>query len=356
MIDPVRLAKVVRKETKRLFHKSIPYWTPLKGAHVLMTGCSGPFGLWLLGLIDYANQELDLKMRTCVLTRNAGKFFANYPHLEFMGGLQTIEDDVRSFKLGAFNPSHVVHGATTSASETYLGAKSLERFDTLVSGTQRVFSVLPSSSVRSVLFLSSGVVYGALPEEMTTIPEHHSIAPYPHDISSALGHAKRAAEFLCHAHASELGISLRVARCFSFSGAGLPLDLHYAIGDFVRQAKFKGAIEIMGTGEALRSYLHFSDLAIWLIALLSDEDRSKPPTVNVGSSQSISIFDLAKTVGNRTQKPIKVSVLGAKDYAVGNPVRNIYVPNTTLSSAFGLEQWTSLETSIDTMYQTLNPS
>jgi len=356
MIDPVRLANVVREETKRLFPKSIPYWTPLKGAQVLMTGCSGPFGLWLLALIEYANQELDLKIRTCVLTRRMTKFFANYPHLEFMDGLQIIEDDVRSFKLGAFRPSHVIHGATTSASETYLGAKSLEKFNTLVSGTQRVFTVLPSGSVRSVLFLSSGVVYGTLPEGIKTIPEHYSIAPYPDDISSTLGHAKRAAEFLCHAHASEMGITVRVARCFSFSGAGLPLDLHYAIGDFVRQANFRGAIKILGSGAAMRSYLHFADLAIWLIAMLTDEDKSKPSTVNVGSSQSISIFDLAKTVANRSTRPIQISVMRGNDYAVGNPVRNTYVPDTGLAVAYGLEQWTSLETSIDTMFQSVSTS
>ena len=355
---PEALARVVRAETVRLFPKSMPYWSELAGARILMTGCSGLFGLWLLELFDRANSELGLGIRVAILTRQTRNFFERYPQFSRMHGLEVIEGDVRGFKLGAFQPTHLIHGATTSASETFEGASPLQKFDTLVSGTNHVFSLLPKGGVRSALFLSSGVVYGTLPNGLDRYPEDFTSAPQPEDISAGLGHAKRAAEFLCHAHASTLEIPIRVARCFSFSGAGVPLDLHYAIGDFVRQSLVGSSIEITGDGSAVRSYLHLADLATWLVALLGDPDRSKPGVLNVGSPRGVSIRQLAETVAAALTPSPSVVIKGLADYAVGNPVRRRYVPNTSSALAYDLSDWTPIEHSLQTMLQTsgIDPS
>ncbi len=345
--DP--LATAVRRETYRQFHRSADYWGGLKHSRILLTGCSGLFGLWILDLIDVANRELGLDIQAGVLTRSRYQLLVRYPHLKQMSGLTPIEGDVRSFSIAGFTPTHLIHGATTSAAETYGGETPIRKFDTLVSGTRHLFTLLPKGEIRSALFLSSGAVYGPPPGDSADILESMPTAPLPGDTTAALGHAKRAAEFLCNAYADELSIPLRVARCFAFSGAGVPMDLHYALGDFVRQALIGNEIVVKGDGKAVRSYLHLGDMAIWLLRLLTDEDFSKPRTVNVGSSKGLSIRDLAHAVAKTVGSGAKVSVKGENDYSVGNPVRSCYVPSTKLAKLYGLDEWTSLDDSLQNM-------
>jgi UDP-glucuronate decarboxylase len=343
------VSKAVRDETLRQFELSLPHWHNLKSSRILMTGCSGLFGLWLLDLVTVANRELGMGIQVGVLTRSAARFYERFSHLEKTPGLTLIEGDVRTFELKGFEPTHLIHGATTSAAETFRGEGPLQKFDTLVSGTNRVFLQLPRGSVKAALFLSSGAVYGPPPVDTEGIKESQLIAPLPEDVTAALGHAKRAAEFLCHAHAANQRIPLRVARCFAFSGAGIPLDLHYALGDFIRQASNSNEIVIKGDGLAIRSYMHLGDLAIWLICLLSNEDRSKPAVVNVGSPRSISIRDLASEVSTLFESRAKIIIKGKEDYSVGNPIRSKYVPCTKLANSYGLRDWTPLRHSLKNM-------
>ena len=344
------IARAVRMENRRQFGRAVPSLEKLRGARLLMTGCSGLFGLWLLDLLDLGNRELGLGITIVALTRDKSAFAERFPQFVEMPCLVLEEGDIRSFKIRSALPTHLIHAATTTAAETFRGTGPLDKFDTLVSGPANLFRQIPRGScLRSAIFLSSGVVYGALPSGAQYFEETQDSAPQPSDVSSGLGHAKRAAEFLCHAFAADRDFALRVARCFAFSGAGLPLDLHYALGDFVHQAASGHRVLIRGDGTAVRSYMHLGDMAIWVLCLLTEEDSSLPATVNVGSPIGMTIKEVAEAVAARFGPRREVVVMGRSDYSVGNPVRSRYVPSTRRAAMFGLEAWTSFEDSVDNM-------
>ena len=158
---------------------------------------------------------------------------------------------------------------------------------------------------------------------LSGLPEHYSGAPDLGDARSAYGEAKRGAEVLAAVEAEVGGLSVRVARCFAFVGPHLPLDIHFAIGNFVRDALRGRPIRISGDGTAVRSYLYMADLAIWLWTLaLAPAARG---AYNVGSEEPFSILEVARLVA-------EVCAPGAPIEILGKPVQGTpphrYVPST----------------------------
>ena len=179
---------------------------------------------------------------------------------------------------------------------------------------------------------SSGGVYGPQPAEMRHINEDYCGMPDPLEISSTYGIGKRMAEHLCILYGQANGIETVIARCFAFIGGDLPLDAHFAIGNFIRDALSSKVITVGGDGTPLRSYLDQRELAVWLNCLIL-KGRSGQ-AYNVGSDKAISINDLAKLVRDKLAPGKQIQILGVSDL---RQHRNIYVPDISkVKTEFGL--------------------
>jgi dTDP-glucose 4,6-dehydratase len=130
---------------------------------------------------------------------------------------------------------------------------------------------------------------------MTHIPETYLGSPDPLDPNSAYGEGKRVGELLCAVAHQEHGLEATIARCFAFVGPHLPLDAHFAIGNFIRDA-MKGEPIKVKDGTPYRSYLYAADLAVWLWTILFKGVACHP--YNVGSEQEITIESLAKSIAS----------------------------------------------------------
>ena len=136
---------------------------------------------------------------------------------------------------------------------------------------------------------------------------------------------KRAAEFIAFETCRQAGIECVAARCFSFVGAGMPYDLHYAVGEFTLKAIKQNPIVIRSDGSALRSFMHLRDLAGWLLTLLAH--HTQHAIYNVGSSDVVSILDLAQKIKKNLGSASEITCLGGPSTSVGNPTRHAYVPD-----------------------------
>ena len=265
-------------------------WHDLAERSIFLTGGTGFVGKWLLATLLDANEKLGLNSKITVLSRNPSAFLSAWPRIA--GQVEWICGDVRDFAFGEQSFDFILHAATDVVRQP----SPQGVFDTCVEGTRRVMALARQSGAKSVLIVSSGAIYGPLPQGMTHVAETYMGGPDPLDAKSAYGEGKRVSEWLA-AQAAGAGLEVKIARIFSVVGPHLPLDEHFAVGNFIRSALAGEDIVLKGDGTAHRSYLYAAEMAAWLWAVLLRGQSER--AYNVGSDESFSLLDVAHKVSHR---------------------------------------------------------
>jgi dTDP-glucose 4,6-dehydratase len=243
------------------------------------------------------------------------------PHLAADPALAFLAGDVRNFSFPDGDFQYVIHAAT-AASARQAAEQPLEMLTTIIDGTARVLRFAETHATLKFLLTSSGAVYGKQPATMTHVPEDYLGGPDPLDPASIYAEGKRISEQMCALQSKRGPIEIKIARCFAFVGPHLPLDAHFAIGNFIGDVLAGRSIQINGDGTPRRSYLYASDLAIWLWTMLFRSPDLIP--VNVGSAHDLSILELARAVVQSLNAPIDIHV--AKEAIPGVGMAR-YVPS-----------------------------
>ena len=309
---------------------------------ILLTGGTGFFGRALLRFLAIQHTSGESAPSVTVLTRSPEAFTNLYPDIASQPWLTFFRGDISNIDTLplAEKYTHILHAAADST----LGPQQtpLERYDQIVQGTRNLLDVAVACGTKRFLLTSSGGVYGPQPADVERLPETWFGIPDPLNPANAYSIAKRAAEHLCAVYNSAYGIETVIARCFTFVGEDLPLDVHFAIGNLIRDALWADGITVTGDGQSIRSYLDQRDLASWLLALLMHGKRGC--AYNVGSDRSISIATLANLVGEIVSPKKPVRVLGNTD---AQYQRTIYVPDISkVREELGLKVTVPLERAI----------
>ncbi len=296
------------RDLEMIADRTRPYWEAMRGQRIFITGGTGFFGCWLVESFCYVNRALNLNAKATVLTRDPAAFSRKCPHLASDPAIKLLRGDVRSFEFPGGEFRYVIHAAT-EARERQATDAPLEMLSTIVDGTRRALEFAASHATKSFLLTSSGAVYGKQPGEMTHAPETYLGGPDPLDPANVYAEGKRTAELMCALYQKQTELECKIARCWAFCGPHLPLDQHFAIGNFIADALAGRPIQIRGDGTPRRSYLYSADLAIWLWTILFRGPGLRP--FNVGSAQDISILELAHTVVTALDARVDIQVAQA---------------------------------------------
>lgn len=304
--------RIIEEDTNFIFTqlKNIVDLSKLNNSNILITGGTGLFGKSILDALIFMHNFYEFKIT--VLSRNKNNFLFNYPkyNLEF---INFISGDIRNFDCKRQDFDYIIHAATP-ASAKLEEENPKEMYSVILEGTKNIIDIAKDMNVKKLLFTSSGAVYGEQYQSIKSFKEDYQGIPITY-----YGKAKKISEniFL------NSNINVSIARCFAVTGPHLNLNIHFAIGNFIKDAIENRDIIINGDGRPLRSYLYTADLVIWLLAiLLKSENKS---IYNVGGRNGISIYDLAKKVSKQVNNYTgKVDILTKSNYNYPTPK---YIPN-----------------------------
>ena len=313
-------------------------WPSLRHARLFITGGTGFFGHWLLESLLQANRELELELQATVLTRDPGAFRARSPYIANDPVITLLQGDIRTFPFPTEPHTHIIHAATDSGGQQ-ANQPAYALAESILEGTRHTLQFALHTGAQRLLYTSTGAVYGRSSSSETHIPETSKAAPDPLALVSSYDESKRMSEHLCVAYSHATPLETVIARPFAFVGPHLPLDAHFAIGNFIRAALTDRPIHIRGDGTPIRSWLYMADLAIWLWTILL---RGTPNRAyNVGSEDAHAVAEVARLTAQTLSPGLQIQIDGTPNPAA--PM-NSYVPSTERArNELGLTQTISLD-------------
>lgn len=171
--------------------------------------------------------------------------------------------------------------------------KPIKTIETIVKGASVVLSICAKYQL-PILLTSTSEVYG----KSTVLPfseNDDSLIGAPQYRRWAYASAKAVGEFLALAHWHESRLPVVVVRLFNTVGPRQSGQYGMVMPRLIRQALSEKPLSVFGKGTQSRCFCHVSDAVRALIGLL-DEPRSAGELFNVGSTESVSINQLAKTI------------------------------------------------------------
>jgi len=305
---------------------------------VIVTGGSGFVGRWLISSLAWVAAKRSAPARLISINRSTTSW---QQLLVDEGVLNVINHDITTAipDLGEFG--YVFHCATPASAELN-DSQPAEMERIIASGTRNVISRFSNTNCR-VVNVSSGAVYGTQPPDIRCLDEEwlkddRYLLP-----DSAYHRGKSDAEKQFNAALNDASFSVVHARLFAFLAPFLPLDTHFAAGNFIRDSLRHQPIAIKGDPRTVRTYMYGTDLVVWLIA--AAVRGVSGCSYNVGSPHETTIGQLADTIAQHSELRSGVARYATHERS-GPPHR--YVPCTSRTEmALVVDFQVSLDDAID---------
>lgn len=308
------------EDLEYIFENTKDIWETLRGKSIFLTGGTGFFGKWLLESFIYVNEKLCLNAKIISLSRNPELFLQEYPfYNEYTNSVRFVKGDILTYNFKLDEEVQFIIHAATAASDSLNKNNPLLMMDTITLGTRNVLDFALTQTIEGFLFISSGAVYGKQPLDVSNIQETDCFKIDINNSNAAYSEGKRIAELYCSTYFEKYNLPIKIARCFAFVGPYLPLDTHFAIGNFINNVIQNEDIVIMGDGSATRSYMYASDLSISIWKILLVGKNNKP--YNVGVDTAYSLKEIALVLKKNYGNEVQILNLN-NDFQ-----RNLYVPN-----------------------------
>ena len=224
--------------------------------------------------------------------------------------------------------------------------KTLESLRTNIHGTENVVAAASLHGAR-LLAASTSEIYG----KNTAVglrEDDDRVIGSPLRSRWTYAEAKAIDESLIDAYVRERGLRAVIVRLFNTVGPRQTGRYGMVIPRFARQALTGEPVTVFGTGEQIRCFCHVADVVPALVAL-ARSDAASGRAVNLGSSEQVTINELARRVIAATSSRSQVERSSYLDaYGSGYEDMQRRVPDCTLARELtGFTATRSLDQIID---------
>jgi UDP-glucose 4-epimerase len=248
----------------------------LKGTRIFVTGGAGFIGSHLCKKLSDSTSNLTIYDN---LSNGKIENVKHLPKVHFVKG-----DILDLKKLRSQEKAELIFHLAAQVVVPYSMENPIEDFETNARGTLNVLEKARKDDAR-VVFASSAAVYGN-PTQLPT-PEDYGFNPF-----SCYGLSKVVGEEYCSMYSKQYGLDIAILRFANVYGS----RCHGVINDFFdKLERNPEKLEIIGTGEQSRDFVHVLDVAeALMLSAVSEVAIGK--TYNVGFGKTTKIIDLAKMI------------------------------------------------------------
>jgi len=276
-------------------------------ATLLVIGGTGFFGKSILDCFQRGLLKPWFIDHVIVMARNAEFLRSEAPFL-LSGSVELLSANIVDIK---YLPAadYVIHAAASSDARDYLRSPAEARQNIIGAVLNYCKLATQFHPHSKILYVSSGAVYGAQPENIEYLTEAYQalnsegIQESKRDYTYSKRDSEEAIKCLAYK-----GLQVSIARCFAFVGSWLPRDQHFAIGNFIEDALNGRSIVVKAKHKVYRSYMYADDLVEWLMTIASSSSNSCP-IFNVGSNHPVLLGDLARQIANISQVEADIPII-----------------------------------------------
>ena len=249
-----------------------------------ITGATGLVGSALVEQLVHQGEDVVVFVRN---DRKAKQLFSTHPHITITQG--SLEEAIQY----EGNIDYIIHVAAPTSSSFFI-EHPVETIDAITLGTRSILEFAKREQVKSVVILSSMEVYGtSISEEPITEDQQFYLDPTA--LRSSYPMAKRLAEAMCAAYASEYGVPVKTARLAQVLGRKLLPEDARIIAQCIRAATSGKDIVLATDGTTKQTYIGIDDTISGIMTILHKGETGQ--VYNVANEATFcSIRELAEIV------------------------------------------------------------
>ncbi len=259
----------------------------------LITGATGYIGSMLIKkLAEFTD------MHITALVRNKEKAVAMLPPSVMLLEADLTDDMAMRAIIGRYD--YLVHCAAITESKTMID-HPVEVIDSIVRATQNVCELAKRTQIKSMVFLSSMEVYGAI--ECTDghlCTEAEAGRGYIDicNVRSCYPLGKRMAENICYCYLKEYGLPIKIARLAQTFGKGVLRGDHRVFAQFADCVRKSENIILHMTGESVGNYCDIEDAIEGLLMILYHGENGEAYNI-VNEACTMKIREMAELVADQ---------------------------------------------------------
>lgn len=209
----------------------------------------------------------------------------------------------------------------------YIIDNPLLSLQTNIIGTENVLEIA-NKYKKKVLIASTSEIYGKS-ENVPFKEEDDRLLGSTHISRWSYSSAKAIDEFIALAYFREKKLPVVIVRCFNTVGPRQSGQYGMVIPKFVKNALLNHPLTIYGDGKQSRCFADVDDVVDGMIKLMN-EKKAEGEIFNIGSTEEITIEDLAKTIKKMTGSKSKIETIKYDDaYEEGFEDMRRRVPDLT---------------------------